>query len=469
MNEGYFIGKGDKTTCGGVVMDGNSRINMHGLLQSFEGDRVSCGVDGQTYGIVGGIPFMSSNGRRMAGTLHSASNCPCKAQLVPSLTAASYRTEGRAAQPHSRATQSVSPIAVRHTAAPPQSTFAAATRSTPATFGGPAGQKPGFYIVPKSTTRQALEATLFPSPDAAVMNKFRTLNPGREDVKAGSMIVLSDPNNFQCTREEAWLMEAAAKTQDALKTLSADEADFMARHYAEISTFLSHGSTGVGLATASFASHLKNVEFLLKDMESLHHRSFQTHGHLRSPEFFAERQRLLKMLDNSLNGLTKISTGFPDHPNLKSALGISTKSLVHQWAKAGVAGQIPGYATHLEGVAKASRYVQYGGWIGTAIGGGASYMKVQDVCTAGDAQACERVKFTEAGSFLGGVVGSAAVGGVLGGGNATILCIALGVPTGGVATVACGLAAVGIGALAGGTIVGMGGGYLGELIYETVQ
>ncbi|WP_460117795.1 PAAR domain-containing protein [Pseudomonas sp. S2_C03] len=469
MNEGYFIGKGDKTTCGGVVMDGNSRINMHGLLQSFEGDRVSCGVDGQTYGIVGGIPFMSGNGRRMAGTLHSASNCPCKAQLVPSLTAASYRTEGRAAQPHSRATQSVSPIAARHTAAPPQSTFAAATRSTPATFGGPAGQEPGFYIVPKSTTRQALETTLLPSPDAAVMNKFRTLNPGREDVKAGSMIVLSDPNNFQCTREEAWLMEAAAKTQNALKTLSADEADFMARHYAEISTFLSHGSTGVGLATASFASHLKNVEYLLKDMESLHHRSFQTHGHLRSPEFFAERQRLLKMLDNSLNGLTKISTGFPDHPNLKSALGISTKSLVHQWSKAGIAGQIPGYATHLEGVAKASRYVQYGGWIGTAIGGGASYMKVQDVCTAGEAEACERVKFTETGSFVGGVVGGVAVGGILSASNLGGLCIALGVPSGGTGTIACGLLISGVGAFAGGVLGDKGGEGFGEMIYEYVK
>ena len=466
MNEGYFIGKGDKTTCGGVVMDGNSRINMHGLLQSFEGDRVSCGVDGQTYGIVGGIPFMSSNGRRMAGTLHSASNCPCNAQLVPSLTAASYRTEGRAAQPQSRATQPISPIAARHSAAPPQSSFASSTRSTPATFGGPAGQEPGFYIVPKSTTRQALEATLFPSPDAAVMNKFRTLNPGREDVKAGSMIVLSDPNNFQCTREEAWLMEAAAKTQDALKTLSADEADFMVRHYAEISTFLSHGSTGMGLATASFASHLKNVEFLLKDMESLHHRSFQTHGHLRSPEFFAERQRLLKMLDNSLNGLTKISTGFPDHPNLKSALGISTKSLVHQWSKAGVAGQIPGYATHLEGVAKASRYVQYGGWIGTAIGGGASYMKVQDVCTAGDAEACERVKFTETGGFIGGVVGGAAAGSNIGIAVSGIICVGLGVPTGGVAMVLCGLMMIAATSYGAGTVLGAAGEKTGDIIYK---
>ena len=45
----------------------------------------------------------------------------------------------------------------------------------------------------------------------------------------GSMIVLSDPSNLQCTREEALLMEAAAKTNEALKPLSASEANFMAR------------------------------------------------------------------------------------------------------------------------------------------------------------------------------------------------------------------------------------------------
>ncbi|WP_445262021.1 PAAR domain-containing protein [Pseudomonas sp. EL_65y_Pfl1_R83] len=43
MTEGYFIGLGDKTTCGGEVLDGDPRIDIHGLLHAREGDRVSCG------------------------------------------------------------------------------------------------------------------------------------------------------------------------------------------------------------------------------------------------------------------------------------------------------------------------------------------------------------------------------------------------------------------------------------------
>ena len=81
---------------------------------------------------------------------------------------------------------------------------------------------------------------------------------------------------------------------------------------------------------------------------------------------------------------------------------MSSRSLVHRWTVAGGAEQIPGYATHIEGVSRASKYLKYGGWIGTAIGGGASCMKVQDVCTAGDAQVCKRVKFKEGGGFAGG-------------------------------------------------------------------
>ena len=43
MNEGYFIGLNDKTTCGGKVLDGDTRVMMYGLAHAREGDRVTCG------------------------------------------------------------------------------------------------------------------------------------------------------------------------------------------------------------------------------------------------------------------------------------------------------------------------------------------------------------------------------------------------------------------------------------------
>ncbi|GLH19647.1 hypothetical protein [Pseudomonas atacamensis] len=330
--------------------------------------------------------------------------------------------------------------------------------------------EPGFYIVQQVMPRSALEAALFDKPDIATIEKFTRLNPHVTGyAKPGQLIVLSDPNNPQCTREEALLMEAAQKVDAALKPMSDEEASFMVQYRSQIESVLSQGSTSIGVGESIFAKNLEDVKTSLTEIEALHQKSFQRDGHLRSSEFFAERARLFAKLDRQLNGLTRKGIGFPDHPSLKSALGISSKSLVHHWSLAGAPGQIPGYATHAEGVARAAKVVKYGGWVGTAVGGGASYMKVQEVCAAGDVDACEKIKYTEGGSFIGGVAGGAAAGAFLTGSTAGIICVGLGVPTGGMATLACGVIVVAAGSYAGGALGGATSEWAGEKIYEAVK
>lgn len=330
--------------------------------------------------------------------------------------------------------------------------------------------EPGFYIVQQVMPRSALEAALFDKPDSATLEKFTRLNPHVTGyAKPGQLIVLSDPNNPQCTREEALLMEAAQKVDAALKPMSDEEASFMVQYRSQIESVLSQGSTSIGVGESIFAKNLEDVKTSLTEIEALHQKSFQRDGHLRSSEFFAERARLFAKLDRQLNGLTRKGIGFPDHPSLKSALGISSKSLVHHWSLAGAPGQIPGYATHAEGVARAAKVVKYGGWVGTAVGGGASYMKVQQVCAAGDVDACEKIKYTEGGSFIGGVAGGAAAGAFLTGSTAGIICVGLGVPTGGMATLACGVIVVAAGSYAGGALGGATSEWAGEKIYEAVK
>lgn len=106
MSDGHFIGLGDKTTCGGKVLDGDPSINIYGLLHACEGDRVTGGKHPGIYKILGGISHMNSHGRLMAGTLDSFSSCPCRARFVPSVYTAIYRNESyerpamrRAAEP----------------------------------------------------------------------------------------------------------------------------------------------------------------------------------------------------------------------------------------------------------------------------------------------------------------------------------------------------------------------------------
>ena len=333
----------------------------------------------------------------------------------------------------------------------------------------PQPQEPGFYVVPKSTTGEKLKAALFSVQNPTVMSKFDALNPNLGKINAGTMIVLSDPNNLQCTREEAVLMEVAAKANAVIKEMTQEEADLMVRHREEIETFLARGATAIGVGEAIFSKHLDDVQRLMKDIEALHVRTFQATGGLKSAEFFAERKRLLAQLNTNLTALTRKSIGLPDHPNLKSALGISSRSLVHRWTAAGGADQIPGYATHIEGVSKAAKFVKAGGMVGTIIGGGASYMRVQDVCTAGDAEACRRIKFKEAGGFSGGIIGGSVVGMAATSPVVASICMGLSIPSGGLVGLGCAVAVVGVGAFTAGYVGGEVGEGIGEVIYENLK
>ncbi|MNP30548.1 hypothetical protein D3C76_1236260 [compost metagenome] len=140
MATGYFIRLHDKTTCGGQVLEADNSVMMFGFAHAREGDRVSCGKDGKTYVIDGGLSHMISNGRRVAGTLDSVSGCPCKARLNHSITHATYQSRNDTPPPANRAAaQPTSTAATRSSPATPRhSNFAPATsRSNPAAFGMP--------------------------------------------------------------------------------------------------------------------------------------------------------------------------------------------------------------------------------------------------------------------------------------------------------------------------------------------
>ena len=156
MSDGYFIGLGDKTNCGGKVLDGDPSIAIYGLLHACEGDRVTCGKHPGIYKIIGGISHMNSHGRLMAGTLDSFSSCPCRARFIPSVYTAIYRN-GDCERPATRRATEPAPVTqARTSAAPNQPTYSPSRNWSPSAFNSAQGEEPGFYIVPQSTTREAL-------------------------------------------------------------------------------------------------------------------------------------------------------------------------------------------------------------------------------------------------------------------------------------------------------------------------
>lgn len=59
-------------------------------------------------------------------------------------------------------------------------------------------------------------------------------------------------------------------------------------------------------------------------------------------------------------GVRKKQREATDHLKLKTRW-VSSRSLVRHWKQAGTAGEIPGYATHIERVSRASKVIKAGG------------------------------------------------------------------------------------------------------------
>ncbi|UVJ44984.1 PAAR domain-containing protein [Pseudomonas sp. LS1212] len=473
MADGHFIRLGDKTTCGGTVQEADTRVMMFGIAHAREGDRVTCGKDGKTYVISGGVPYINSHGRLVAGTLDSVSTCPCKATLIPSFFKSTYESSRNAAPPATRtAAQPAAPAASNPSTAPRHSSFAPPTsHPAPTVFGSAVAQEPGFYIVPHTMSGEQVLSQLNPYPAAQLINRIKQLNPSfGHGFKAGELFVLGDPYNpMACTREEAAMMAAATQVREALAPLSEEEANFMARHLAEIALLTGGASEALGVGKDMLDKGLKQVEGTLRSLELLHQREFLAHGHLRSKAFFDTRSQLYSQLDAQLKtAFLNKQLDLGSYDSLRRDLGISTGSPVHHWSRAGASGQILGYATYMEQIAKAAKYLKYGGYIGVGLGAASSYLKVQEVCRAGETQECKKIRFTETGSFAVGLGGGAVIGG-LGSLAAPHICAAIGLGTGGIGGVVCVLVVVGGASYFGGAGGGATGERAGEFLYEQTQ
>lgn len=92
MAIGHFLFRGDKTVCGGRIIEGCADHQFFGKEMACEGHQVTCGKHAGRFRIVGGLDSDDIHGKRVAGTLHSRSSCPCKSKFVPSNLDDDYET-----------------------------------------------------------------------------------------------------------------------------------------------------------------------------------------------------------------------------------------------------------------------------------------------------------------------------------------------------------------------------------------
>lgn len=422
-----------------------------------EGHKVTCGKHPGLYRICGGLED-DIHGKRIAGTLHSYSSCPCKSKFLNSNWDDDYEFASESAVTDAGQTQPPKLPKLPEPIEPEQHAQTAKKKT---------GIDAGFAIIPCGGTTEAWQRLLFTgTPPAGAKELFATLNGTDERYKAGSIMLLVDPDN-QDAEQIANMQAAKQRIDTALEPLTHQEAIFLHKHYATIANFSNIADKGIGLAAVPVGKYFENIEKILKEIQDTYKNTYMTRGALIGEQFYVRRAQLFKELEQVLKvGFLNKGMKFGEYTKIKNALGLSTSSITHKWNQTGI-GDIEGYATHIERAAKYVKAMRYTGYVGIGFSAVHSMNEINEACSVGREAECTKKKYTEIGSFAGGLAGAYA-GGSIGMGICSVVLGALTVE------------AAGAGALACGVILGTGGGYLGgeylsdkgeeygELIYNTV-
>lgn len=463
MAKGIVLCQGDRTTCGGKIIAGSA----HGIIftkpPAKEGDPVTCGVNGKTYKVIGGISFYTTgpDKKRVAGSLDSYSSCPCKAKILPSN---SYPTYAKEESPVFRNRGPAAAAAVPIPAALMQKTQTEPEQHAQAVKKKKTGIDAGFAVLPYGGTTEAWQRLLFTgTPPAGAKELFATLNGADERYKAGSIMLVVDPDK-QDSEQIAYMLAAKARVDRALEPLTHQEANFLHNHYATIANFSSIADKGIGLAAEPVGKYFKNIEKILKEIQDTYKNAYMTRGSLIGEQFYVRRSQLFKELDTVLKvGFLNKAMKLGEYTKIKNALGLSTSSITHKWNQTGI-GDIEGYATHIERAAKYVKAMRYTGYVGIGFSAVHSINEINEACSVGREDECTKKKYTEIGSFSG------SVGlGVLTGSLAVPLCIAIGVGTAGAGGLVCTIIAAGTLGYVGSEAGSWGGEKIGDSLYNVVE
>ncbi|NWC10604.1 hypothetical protein HX776_17520 [Pseudomonas agarici] len=265
-------------------------------------------------------------------------------------------------------------------------------------------------------------------------------------VLAGDLVIVGDASTPSSTAQEAALMAKAAEVHTALMVNGEGADDFFLENFELLKTTISYTSMGVGAASDGWSKHLNSIKESLQSIEKLYREHMGSGTMTQRDAFYTKRTELFMKLEKQLDSFAAFGSRLRNEGSIKRLLGLSTNSYMHT-------GEVAGYADKVSGVAKASKWIKRGAYIGTALEVGSSGLAIQKACTLGREEQCRKVKYVEGSSLLGSAFGAGA-GGFVGGAIAATACVAIGIPTGGVGALACGVV--------GGVVGGWGGGELGE-------
>ena len=332
-----------------------------------------------------------------------------------------------------------------------------------------------FYVADLPMSVDDVLVRLYNSNRPALREHFTRVNAhlveGR--VQPGQVVVLTPETSSACLQWEEALSEAAARADDVFARLSEQERVAIARNYALLSDVANGSSYAFGVANDWMAQKLKRVEFVLKEIETLYVNSYnasQGIGGLSNTSFYGARRGLFAKLDLAINGVLRRSlfSETARATNLRGHLGLSSKSLVHQWNQQGRATSVPAMASHYERIARQAKYFKTLGYVGVGFTVAGGVAEVKRACALDpESESCRRARFVTTAETAGAVAGAAAGAGLATKAAGPACVFVVGTATGGPGIPVCLVAAGLAGGIAGAFGLSGASRRASENIYES--
>ncbi|HIF9238705.1 TPA: hypothetical protein ACX6R0_001409 [Photobacterium damselae] len=305
-----------------------------------------------------------------------------------------------------------------------------------------------------------------------------------DPVRKGEIVIIPAvaPSTNAEKQKLAELKEEALVNSKELAKLTTDEVDIVNRHFELLDYYASKGlnalqsdgipsdyyayaSLGVGMVATGVEQHLKNINGILLEVNNLYIDRIKNSrsGYINHQQFFEDRAKLLKKLDDSFAGLSKRSVQIPVYQQVKRNLKLSSKSIIHHADEILQRGYVRNIGKRMANVSVGVSATKGVGYVGLVLGAASGMNNIYEACNVDSSGNCEKVTTREIGGFLGGMylgglIGDAALAGtvlVLGSASAPVVAVAS-------------IGAFVVGGSIGGILGATGGKAMGDILYEKV-
>ncbi|MEN4777112.1 hypothetical protein ABEH00_05405 [Pantoea agglomerans] len=329
----------------------------------------------------------------------------------------------------------------------------------------PRNLAPAYCVVQQPGNLGFQARMLFNDSNSEAARLFMQTNADTPWLSPGQIVIVADPASSQTTQMLSTLRQAKQKTNIAFVGVTPDEASFMQQYYGLIAALTTAGDKVFGTIGDIGERYFSEIENTLKKIEVSYQNQFRTQGTLISQQFYAERNQLFNQLKELVNkpllkSLIRYAVKLKPYEDMRRALNLSSRSIVHEWSTVGLAG-IPGYSSYVGNAAKAAKFLKSGGYIGMGFAFAGTTNDVVNACVKGCENECKRTAFKEYGKFGASTltgVGAGAAGSFAGVG----VCAAIGIATAGTGAVVC----AAVGSIAAGYVGAKASDSVMDTIYE---